>query len=974
MTRSKGPGYLALVGALLFVTAHAADNSAAGAASSEELSEVVVTGSRVITNGNDSPTPVTVLSTDEFLKLQPTTVTEAVNLMPALQGSQNVTSRPGGGQRDGAGSYFNLRNMGDLRTLVLFDGMRLIPTYNQNQANTNSQIVPQMLLKRVDVVTGGVAAVYGSDAVSGVVNFVTDRDFNGVKFQGSEGVSDYNDDRISDYGIAAGSKFADNRGHVEGSFEWHEDAGIVNRGDSTRPFFAQVPGGGGDGVTVPYFNMYNQRMSNTSFSGLLLNSASNGALRDLEFTPSGTLTPFQHGLIPTASGLVPFSNSAKAVPANVESGGDGAWNNLTSLKAAIKFTQAFVRLDYDLADSVHAYAQGAYTDIETRDNYQSPQINSVRISYANPFLSTVQAPYNAVLAANPNGVLTFSRFLDIVPRAEQYTHAYMAYAGLNGTMGSYKWDVNIGNSKSQITALNFVNIDNGRLFAAIDAVTNSSGQIVCRAAQTNPDYTGCVPLNLFGGAPSQASLDYILKQAYNLNRTRMDDANASLTGAPFNTWAGPVNVALSGEWRRLRWDARSNAGPNDLADCVGIGTGVNNALRNCTQGVTKQWFSNTMGSLPTVTQTVGEAAGEFDAPLLKGLPLTDELDFTGAFRFTHYNTSGNVTTWKGGLDWRIDDNVKLRATRSRDVRAPNLFDLYAPIQLNPGFNITDPLTNSTFTVTNQQTSNPNLRPETANTLTAGFVLTPQVLPNFSLSMDYYRIKVDDVIFLLQGFSQPVLNLCEAVHGAAPACAYIQRANWTDTNPVTNPITGVSSTYLNIANQDTWGIDTEANYGFTLFGHRTSLRLLSSYQPRLIYDQGPLTGGVLSVAGAYNTGTNRIAAAPKLKLTGLLSFDVSHNFNVTVLERWRSTLKAIYNDTLMFVNPTLPSLAYTTVTLSYTHDTQAGAVNVFLNVQNLFNKFPTVYYAGPAGYGLNQALPEGDDPIGRYYTLGVRFKM
>jgi outer membrane receptor protein involved in Fe transport len=963
---------LAGAGALAFGVA-AAENPSTGAAT-EELSEVVVTGSRVITNGNDSPTPVTVLSTDEFLKLQPTTVTEAVNLMPALQGSQNVTSRPGGGQRDGAGSYFNLRNMGDLRTLVLFDGMRLIPTYNQNQADTNSQIVPQMLLKRVDVVTGGVSAVYGSDAVSGVVNFITDRDFNGVKIQGSEGVSAYSDDRISDYGIAAGTRFA-GRGHVEASFEWHEDAGIVSRSDSGRQFFAQVPGGGGSGTTVPYFNMYNQRMSNTSFGGLLLNSASNGTLRDLEFTPSGTLTPFQHGLIPTANGLVPFSNSATAVPTNVESGGDGAWNNLTSLKAAIKFTQAFVRLDYDLTDSVHAYAQGAYTDIETRDNYQSPQINSLKISDSNPFLSSVQAPYNAVLAANPNGVLTFSRFLDITPRAEQYTHAFMTYAGLDGTIGHYKWDVNLGSSHSQITALNFVNIDNGRLFAAVDAVKNSSGQVVCRAALTNPNYAGCMPLDLFGdGNASPAALDYILKQAYNLNRTRMDDANASLTGAPFSSWAGPVNVALSGEWRRLRWDTRSNASPNDLADCVGIGTGVGNNLRNCTQGVTKQWFSNTMGPLPTVTQKVSEVAGEFDAPLLKGAPLVEGLDLTGALRFTHYDTSGNVTTWKGGLDWRVDDSLKLRATRSRDVRAPNLFDLYAPIQLNPGFNVTDPLTNSNFTVTNQQTSNPNLSPEKANTLTAGFVLTPQVLPNFSLSMDYYRIKVEDVIFLLQGWSAPVLSLCAAVHGAAPACAYIQRASWTDTNPITNPITGVSSTYLNIANQDTWGIDTEASYGFTVFGHRTNLRLLSSYQPRLIYDQGPLTGGVLSVAGAYNTGTNRIAAAPKLKLTGVLSYDVLHNLNLTVLERWRSSLKAIYNDTLTFQNGTLPSVAYTTVTVSYSPDTQAGNLSVFLNVQNVFNKFPTVYYAGPAGFGLNQALPEGDDPIGRYYTLGLRYKM
>src|SRR5258706_5291092 len=347
----------------------------AAAAADSELSEVTVTGSRLITNGNESPTPVTVLQTEEFMRLQPTTVTEAVNLLPALQGSQNVTSRPGGGQRDGAGSYFNLRNMGNLRTLVLYDGLRLIPTINQNQADTNSQIVPQLLLKRVDVVTGGVSAVYGSDAVSGVVNFITDRDFNGFKAQVTQGVSTYSDDRTFDIGFAAGTRFAGDRGHVEVSYQIHDDDGIVNRGDQDRSFFLRTQGAGGNGTTVPYFNFDNYRNSNTSFGGL----GTSGVLSGQVFNPDGTVRPFSHGLIPSANGLVPFG-TATAVPTNVESGGDGNYNNASTLKAAIGFRQAFGRLDYDLTDTLHAYAQIAYSNIHSYNKFQSPPIAGLRVN------------------------------------------------------------------------------------------------------------------------------------------------------------------------------------------------------------------------------------------------------------------------------------------------------------------------------------------------------------------------------------------------------------------------------------------------------------------------------------------------------------------------------------------------------------------------------------------------------------------
>lgn len=376
--------------------------STAAPAAENAPSDIVVTGSRVITNGNDSPTPLTVIPTEQLLKVAPNTVVDAVNLAPALQGSQSTASNPGGGQRNGAAAYLNLRNMGDLRTLVLLDGHRVVPTINAQNANVDSWVVPQMLIQRVDVVTGGVSAVYGSDAVSGVVNFVTDKNFNGFKVQASSGVSTYDDDNIFDGGVAYGTKLSD-RGHVEFSVQYHRDPGLLNQ--TKRPFFAQSLGGSGLGTAAsPYFNVVNQRISNASFGGLI----TSGPLAGLQFAQNGVLSTFNPGT-PTGT-------------ANIAAGGDGAWFRSASIKSALEFVQLFGRADYELTDAIDLYFQGAATFNRTQNAFRAP-LETVNIGYNNPFLATVQQPFQATIqaqrAANPNGSFQFRRFIDIPATAKQ---------------------------------------------------------------------------------------------------------------------------------------------------------------------------------------------------------------------------------------------------------------------------------------------------------------------------------------------------------------------------------------------------------------------------------------------------------------------------------------------------------------------------------------------------------------------------
>ena len=325
--------------------APANDNSSSGV--SAKLEEIVVTGSRVVKNGNDSPTPVTMMNVQDMALIQPGTVADQLNNLPQFAGSRGQVTNPGGGAQgtssaatNPAANVLNLRNMGYTRTLNLFDGHRLAPTAPDGTVDTN--MIPQMLLQRVDVVTGGASAVYGSDAVTGVVNFITDTHFNGVKTEARAGISHYADDITEEGGIAAGKDLFDGRGHVEFSFQSSHDPGIPQRSD--RPF--EIPRWTYEnptaGTTGPYVLAPYVTNSRSTFGGVILGGPLGGQM----FTQPGVLQPFVNG-----TQLGPYN----------QSGGSGAYNDAT-LKARLDLDQFFGRLDYDFADNVHGYVDliGAY--------------------------------------------------------------------------------------------------------------------------------------------------------------------------------------------------------------------------------------------------------------------------------------------------------------------------------------------------------------------------------------------------------------------------------------------------------------------------------------------------------------------------------------------------------------------------------------------------------------------------------------
>jgi outer membrane receptor protein involved in Fe transport len=905
------------------------------------LEEVVITGSRVIKNGDSSPTPVTVLETQDIQKVQPTTLADGLNLMPVFAGSRGQFSNPsatgGVGGGNGVASQLNLRNIGSYRNLILFDGHRVPPTSITGIVDID--MIPQALIQRVDTVTGGVSAVYGSDAVTGVINFVTNRNFNGIASHAQYGESEHSDGEASNAGVVFGTDLFDGRGHFEASYEYRNDKGILYR--SARSWSNQWIVGGTGTAANPFVLLENGRISNQPFGGLI----STGVLTGQNFAANGVLTP--------------FANGASAGAANRQIGGDGGYND-TSMKAPLESHQLFGRFDLDFTDQLHGYFVAA-ANLKTNEFYADTMaLNNVTLSSQNAFLP---ATYRSQLATAGQTTFRLGKLVQSVrfhPEAD--SDQYFFNTGLEGKLGSYDWTLSLTRGSTKLTTTLQDNVNEERLSAALDAVVDPAGQIVCNSTLTNPGLRpGCVPFNPFGPtAASAAAIDYVLGDVRYVGNMTMDDVTADISGQPFNTWAGPVNVALSGEWRRLEYDGKSNGTPTDFANCTGL-------RFNCTQGTTFLW-RQTFPNFPSVEQSVKEVAFEFDAPLVKDVPLIQSFNLNGAVRYTSYDTSGDYTPWKVGIDWHVNDEFRFRGTQSRDIRAPTLNDLFAP-QSVVIVNNTDSLTNTTPVIPSINFGNARLTAEIGKTTTLGFVWKPGWVPGLSLALDAYHITVSDAITTVQGFNPTLQQNCYLSGGTSPYCALQTRPNgFTDTSAA-NAATSWLVTPINIAEIETKGVDFEVNYATDLFGRALSLRGLAAYQPH-IYIRQPAVPTLDQGGVAF--GPTGMTASPEWRLTGFVNYQVTDAISVDVAERWRSPLKLAADDPNVFwVKNRVRSWATTSLNVGYDVKLASGQLGLFANIQNLFDQDPPGAQTGN-NPGLFNGWPGSDDPTGRYYTVGVRF--
>jgi outer membrane receptor protein involved in Fe transport len=995
---------LAGLGAL--ATAYAAGAADAVSTEPEQLEEVEVTGSRVITNGNDSPNPVTVVTLEELQASHPSTVFEALEDLPQFASGRggSLGGSTGQGSSNNSIASLNLRALGPLRDLVLFDGHRVPPQNVDGTVDINQ--VPQLLLERVDLETGGASAVYGSDAITGVVNFITDRKFNGLKANIQGGISEQDDDRSNQFSIAAGSDVFGSRGHIEGSVQSYYDGGLYR---NQRPWI-QGPGTnywtlqGNGTAAAPYFLTQNAFDASQTYGGKIVGPATVGGkanpLLNQNFTTNGVLTPFVNGVTTGLTG----SNQV---------GGQGglAMEDVT-LKTPIDQVQLFSRFDFDVTDNLHYFADLSYNiehQFSTLANVRSGVSATSKLgagyvmSVNNAFLP---AAYQQQLAAAGFTTFNVGKVWDTanyLPNTYDY-HIHNAYlnTGFEGKIGSSGWHWEASGTRSQAVQQNTANttINTGRLFAALDAVVNpANGQTVCHVSLTSSAglYPGCVPLNIFGPtATTSAMWNYILMPTRYIATTDLEDAEGSITGSPFSTWAGPVNTAVSAEWRRLQYIFLSGGEPQNVIplDCTGLS--FNCVTPTATDIGTSQTYGNGSAGSPLrqpVRQTVREVALETDFPLLKDVPFAKDVELLLAGRNAGYSSFGtpaasvpqatvtfNADTWKLGLDWHFNDTFTLRGTRSRDFRAPNLGDLFLPGRVQ-GFTLAQDLLTGTSNVLTQQQvgGNPALKPEVGYTSTIGIVIKPSNA--FSLSIDAYDIAISNGITSVDGSSTIYQSACYASGGASTFCSLqVRPLGYTNTTAANAATLWFTSAPVNIASIHTQGVDLESNANLHVAGQPLQLRALFTYQPH-IWTVQPLAATLDS--GGVSSPRERVMVSARYSPIQALTLEWS--------TRWRSGLKNVDPRTLQANGqPVLVSagsedvraVAFSNLTLTF-HVPQftSGKLDAYLNVLNVFNQIPPIYVPAGGGTLFGQAAGAngvsyypGDDAVGRYYNLGLRLRL
>lgn len=956
---------VALLAGALMAGPASAQTAQSAQAPAPSLDEIVVTGSRVVRDGYEAPTPVSVLGAEELNAMNDANIADSVNKLPAFANSQTQRTGAVNLSSGAAGvNILNLRGMGGQRVLILLDGKRVInSSLSAGYTGGDTNTMPQGLVSRVDVSTGGASAAYGSDALSGVVNFVLDKEYTGIKGEVQTGISTYGDDPNAQVNLSYGAPFAGGRGHVlmfgeyswnkglKGSYRpWNENGGVV----LTDPARTATNG-------LPNFLAQDRVGVNNAMPGGLI---TRGPLKGIYFGPGGTPAQFNYGLVSSS---------------NLMQGGDWKLSRVdqgVDLDPRAVRQNVFSRVSYELGESVEVWAEGhwAYARAENTNNINR-LLDAVTILSGNPYIpAEIQARMTSLgLTSFVMGTSSFDvgRFY-----ADNSRNVRRWSVGADGDFTAFDtdwtWDAYYQVTQQGLSSRVRNSGHTPRINAATNAVRNpATGAIVCAVnIDANPanDMPGCVPFNFFGvGVNSKAATDWFVGNAYRYDSMRQKIASATLNGEPFSTWAGPVSLATGLEHRVETVD-----GLNSADDQAGNFLAGN--------------FKVNIGKL-----SVTEGFVETVVPLAKDTGWARALDLSAAVRATDYSSSGYVTTWKVGATWQIVDDLRLRATRSRDIRAANLGELYAGGTAGGASTFRDPFTNTqvpqAFTLT---TGNPILQPERADTTGLGVVFTPTFFDGFAASVDYYNINVKGAVVSPNG--QSVIDGCFA--GNAVLCPNIQRSA-PAAGQTLGSIFQVVVSPQNIASQVVRGIDFESSYRLPLadlvddWNGDLSFRLLANYNlkvttfnPTLSTNQFVDGRGVLGGFGAsgYSGLTN-----PRYKINGSIRYTTEQaSINLGI----RHSASGVYNNAFTECRTNCPAndartidnnhiAPDTLVDLGMTYRPMPDASvdsEVFLSISNLLNSPPPFIAGNNSGAYYSGQNVRDYDTIGRFFTVGVRFKM
>jgi len=970
------------------------------------VEEVMVTGSRIRqTSGMLTPVPVTAITVGELQNYKPeATISEQLDQLP--QFFQTQSAQRGGVITGSSGaSFVNMRGIGGNRTLILLNGSRVVP--NDRTSQVNVDVFPTALISNVEVVTGGASAAYGADALAGVVNFILDREFEGLKISTSTGITEEGDGENWNASIAGGRSFGD-RLHLIGSLEGRRIHQIDRDmtatsgqwksfkrwGHVTNPAWKPTdpPGTNPQRLTLPYVH-------STAHTPTGLINMPGSRLDRMTFLEDGSgVRPFVLGDVASVSG--PGSTQS-------QSGGPEAYLADLSFNAGpfgneVQQESLFTGFKFDVSDRFSIYGDLILSNTES-NTYNQPGIPHLQtpwqatIYIENPFIpdSVRRIMEEEGLTSlrieklgQPIGITDFDSNESQHNRFEMWT----ASAGFEFDIdGNWKLTGRYQSGETDRTTIIYNEVRVDRLFMAIDAVRDDKGGIICNVQRYNPTpeqlaaavagqtFAGqqkepitrispvgidnsirdCKPINIFGvGNNSQAAIDYVADDRIGLTNVQQDFAELVIDGELFEGFgAGPISLAAGFTWRENSfWQRFETNGPDPLdgpplnAPHLGI--------RGIPAGYSAQSTNMYMfGGVPVIDGEfdVWEAFAELNVPIFENAN-GQRLEFNMAGRSSDYSRSGEIVSWKTGLSFQVMEGLRLRGTVSRDVREPSFSELFD--QQGTAGQINDPALNgTTYQITLVNGGNPDLEPEEADTYTVGVVFQPSFnnwLDGLQLSLDWYSINVDGLVGSLG--QQRIVDEC--FNGNTNQCPYIER------DPVSGMVNRVRNVFQNINAAKVSGVDAEIAYTMDpdFFANETetfSIRALAGYLRE--NSQTNLGGTKLEQAG----GPGR----PEWTTT------ITGTYNVGP---WSFMLRGRYYDSVLLNNlwvegvdvddNTTASNTVWNASIGYGGELQSGAAwRASLNVTNLFDREPPIIPSFNSRFGT-QTVSNDYDVFGRRYQL------
>ena len=924
---------------------------------------IVVTGSRIARPELKSATPIAVVGSETLERQGITNVQDAINQLPQI-GIPGLSKTNSNFLTGGNGvATVNLRNLGDARTLVLVNGRRFVPGVpGFSVVDVND--IPADFVDRIEVVTGGASAVYGSDAIAGVVNFILKDNFEGVAARAQYGISEKGDNQNYSASLTAGTTFGDARGAIMANFSYDRDKGLLARDRDISTQDCSSLGCGPQSYSTfaaqGRFQLY-QNGAPTGNAGYTSNL--------FTFNPDNSLVIG----FPTGYG---FNRQAER-----------------RISTPVERYLATVVGHYDISDSAAVYVEATYAKVKASSQIEPFALSSdtnLGFGYAidNPFIplaiqQQIAARNSDADPTNDVDEISFRRRQnEVFSRSNSNDRdTYRIAGGLRGDVGSgWKYDVSLvyGELKDH-TETQDLNIE--RYAFATDAIRDASGAIVCRDAAARA--AGCVPINLFGyGTASSEASAYVaadVPRSEDVKNTQFV-ATASLTGTVFELPAGPLQVSLGAEYRRETssddFDALTNAGQN-----------------------TGNQLPDTVGKF-----NVKEAFGEVQIPLLADVPFAESLSLQGAARYSNYSTIGDVFSWNAGGEYSPFGGLRFRANYAVANRAPNISELFSPpsetfpsVQ-DPCNGVTAASTGSfdaacraipsvaaaiarngslTYTLADIQGingfngGNPDLRQEKGKTLTAGVVISPTQVRGLGLAIDYFNIEVDDAVGIVpRGTS---IQQC-LVTGLPQFCDNVIR------NPNTGFIRTVNATNVNIATLKTSGIDVDLRYGHRVgFSADDRLDFHVLYTHVLTYKtqadpSAPVDSGV---------GNLEFGEVFRDKVTANLVYSagpVSVSWTTNYLSHMVDTVRDEFADVVDALGLPADIAGHNEISARVYNDAQIRfdvdprqAFEFFLGVRNVFNQKPpkledTVFNGNVTG---TETAADVYDPFGRRFYAGVQ---